>query len=205
MQKRDVATLAFKVSALYVAFGAATSLEALLNEWSAIRDTGTNLADMLPFFLSAAIALGIGFLIWTSADQIARRVFPENEETVPTGSPRSVADVMVISISIVGLWLVVQAGPGLIYWIAAYGFSSAGSYRSAMGAGVPLTEHEMEAVFDIRTKATMISELIKLLVGIVCLMAPKGIYSRLDAIRTRFAPSATATDDDQQEQGTSQE
>lgn len=198
MNKREIAILAFKVLAVYFALGSFGSIESLISNWYLFQPEQRT--QMISFhLLPAGISVGIGVLLWMSSESIASRVFSNfsSETNAPT-IQRPPEEILEIAFAIIGLWLVVHSFPSVINSIALYIFSLRGE-QSLMGGTIPLTPEQNRQLFDIRAKASIVSNLIELLIGLVLLVGTRSSVNLLKRIRNTFLFTPVRAAEDREE------
>ena len=191
MHKREIATLAIKLMAMLLAFQAVGSAQSLFNNWHAFP-AGTAMSLILPFLLSAGVGLGMGLLVWISADSLAKRVFPEaaDSATAPPGSHSS-AEIMQIVIAMIGIWLVITAGPSLISNTALYFFAwRAGRFDSVMGGTSYQSSEVFDQVFDVQAKTNIVYVLVQFVIGLMFAINPSRVLNTLEVLKARMMKSS---------------
>jgi len=126
MKTRDVATIAFRVLALWVVISAITGLMDLLLNWDAVaaqvmsgfKDVSNPPTRQGLLWLSASAFVGrglVGLIAWWLSPLLARLTCPREDGLVATERGR---DLYAAASFLVGLWLIAGSGPGLAF--AAY-------------------------------------------------------------------------------------
>jgi hypothetical protein len=123
MRMRDVATIAFRLLALWVVVSALTSLSELLVNWKTVAaqvmGTLSNMKEAPTrsqlFWMSTSAMLGrglIGVIVWWLSPFLARVTCP-GEDGVPLPDRRR--DLYAAAAFLVGLWLIAGSAPGLAF------------------------------------------------------------------------------------------
>jgi hypothetical protein len=150
--------------------------------------------------LSGGVSLATGILIWISAYSLSVHVFPQSDAPVPENQHlHPFEGLMPIALSIIGFWLAVHSIISLLYWGAIFLFGTY-SYTSMMGNAIDLSSSTMDRLFDVRAKATMVSDLAKLIIGIVLMAGKDKASSVVNRLRGVFLFPKVAEIEDSQEE-----
>jgi hypothetical protein len=181
MTTRDIATITFKaLSAWLFASGVAGLCSALLT-WT--RDV-ERYGDRGPAALgvtAAAIFLPIGAIGWLISDGIARRIFPGHAEPVALSLTR--ADLYAFASVFVGLCLLAEAIPMIVFWLTILMHTSGAGGWSA--ASNPVTNNGVTDSIGARAQAG--SLLAKAVLGAILLAGPERIGRALVRIRRELS------------------
>lgn len=198
MKRHEMAILAFKVLAVYIAVGAIGSIESLISNWYFFPKDQRGQAMILSL-LPIGISVGIGLLIWISAESLACRVFPDSSASTDlNGLKHPTEELLEIAFTVIGLWLIVYSLPALIDWIALYLFSVIGR-RSVMGGYGALTAEQSEELFSLRAKASIVSFAAKLTIGSALLLGPRACINFVKKLRNVIGLSPTAAGEEEPE------
>ena len=181
MNRRDLAVIAFKSMALWFAVGGLTGVIVSVFAWPRTED---------PFQLhgawlglgQAALSLPVAGLIWLVSDRLAVRVFPE-----PTAASAGLtrADLWSTVFLGLGIYLVSQAIPQLIYWVVVW--------RSAGGTTfwpqVTDWRDDTGVAYRLAFRGQLAETVARLLLGIACIAGP----DRLRALAARVRREAFGT------------
>lgn len=118
MTRRDVATLAFKLFALWQILNGIQVLATLIglfidavikNGWRSSMDAPHSWGDIISVaFVPTAILALAGILLWWKAKPLAKRIFPNEESLVePNVAKTSYQNWLGMGICLMGLWLLV--------------------------------------------------------------------------------------------------
>ena len=135
MTKREVASLALKLSGIYAFIVSVSSFDTMM---FMIASVGAQCADhpgqgpnfallAVGFVIPLLLLLFLGFYLIAASERLSRHIFPQDSAGEKT-SPFSSEDMQTIAFSVVGLLLLTRAVPGLCRVI--FRISSALQYKN---------------------------------------------------------------------------
>jgi hypothetical protein len=116
VNRRDLAVIAFKSMALWFAASGLIGVAGTLLAWP--RGQGPfEVQGAWLALAQAALSLPTAAIIWLASDYLAQRIFPE---TALSPSSLNRADLWSTATLCIGLFLLSQAVPQLLYWVVVW-------------------------------------------------------------------------------------
>lgn len=188
MTNRDVALLAFKLLGLWLIASAAIGVAGLPYYWEP-QFEGIRSTAVLFALLPVLVRVGIGVLIWFSADWFAARIFPDESPQPTSFDALRGEPLFALALSIFGVFFVCDALPMVVYGIAL--FTQSLSAGSSLLAGSEVEQQRL--IWNATAKADVTAAVARLLIGLALLAGPARLGAALARIRKEF--TGTGADD----------
>jgi hypothetical protein len=184
MTARDIATISFRTLAAWLVASGVAGLCSGLFTWA--HDVGEYGRETAIFSLaSGAILIPIGAIWWLLSDWVAGRVLPGRSE--PLGLALTRADLYAFASVLVGLLLLADALPQIVYWAI--------SWRGSRGTGFwspPAADSQDNAsIHWLSVRAQLGSVAAKLVLGLLFVSGPDRVKNLLLRIRREFSTHLT--------------
>jgi hypothetical protein len=180
MTTRDLATIAFKALAAWLfASGVAGMCSALLTWSHSVGQYGKE--GSVLGLAAAAIYIPIGAVWWAASDRVAKRVFPGRAEPVALALTR--ADLYGFASVLVGLCLLADAVPMIVYWLVIWAFAHGTGFWSAASPGTT----DDGIVYWVAARAGVGSVAAKTILGLILLGGPERVKRGLQRLRREFS------------------
>ncbi len=179
MTNRDVATVTLKaLAAWWVASGVAGLASTLLTWRHEVGQFGTGPSLMAA--AASAMFIPIGALAWVVSDRAAARVFPQ-ETQVAVAVDREA--LYAFASVLVGLFLLADALPQIVYWVVVWRASRGTGFWSAAAEG----STDNTVVYWVAARAQVGAVVTKVLLGAALLCGPNRIKGALRRVRHEFS------------------
>ena len=180
MTAKDVATIAFKTLAAWLlASGIAGLCSALLTWDHDVAQYGKDTAMLTAS--AAALFIPIGAIWWLLSDWTAGRIFRGRGESVAVALDRS--DLYAFASVLVGLFLLADALPQIVYWLVMWRMSRGSGFWSPPPPGT----EDNAAVHWLAVRAQVGTVAAKLILGLVFVCGPDQVKLGLSRLRREFS------------------
>src|SRR5258706_6361782 len=177
MTNRDFAVLAFRLLGVWFVAYALIGLANLPYVWDSTHDE-TRRFTIVAVCLPSLVTLGIGVLIWMSAEWFASRTFPIASTHSPASDPLRSETLLATAFAIIGTFLIAESLPALVSSLALF----VQSYTATTSILGPDAE-QRHLLWSATIKANTAAGIIRLVIGLALLAGPARLSAAVASIR----------------------
>jgi len=190
VSRRDIAVVAFRIMALWFAVSGVTGVASALIRWPRQEDPSQIQGAWLGL-AQAGLFVPVGGVIWLLGDWLSLRVFPE-AAGVSSGLTR--ADLWSAATLCIGLYLLSQAIPQLVYWLVVWRLSRG----TALWAVTSDWRSDSGVAYQLAFRAQLGETITRLVLGAACLLGPDRLRNLLARLRREAFESTLVSGGDDQ-------
>ncbi len=177
MTNRDFAVLAFRLLGVWFVAYALIGLANLPYVWDSTHDE-TRRFTIAAVCLPSLVTLGIGVLVWMSAEWFALGTFPIASTHSPSSDPLRSETLLATAFAIIGTFLIAESLPALVSSLALF-VQSYTATTSILGRDA----EQRHVLWSAAIKANTAAGIIRLVIGLALLAGPARLSAAVASIR----------------------